>query len=189
MLCEKIGIAELLEFLHDFVVQARIVVIRAAEHHDADAVFALELVENFAGALANAAFIILEALKPASMARSFSSCERPRRASTPVHLEGEQLPVREIENRIDILHVDFGENVVFFRERGLHGFRSGGDGGAGVGAGELDQRGMQHVVHREENGVERLLAVLHLNQVVDVRDADLRREAGIDGAAIGAGAI
>src|SRR5215471_20032970 len=48
---------------------------------------------------------------------------------------------------------------------------------------------MQNVVHREEDGVERLLAMLFLNQVVDVRDADLRGEAGVDGAAAGSGAI
>ena len=54
---------------------------------------------------------------------------------------------------------------------------------------DLHQRRVQHVDHREEDDVERLLAVLLLNQVVDVRDADLRREAGIDRAAAGARAV
>jgi hypothetical protein len=53
-------VTELLELLHDFVVQARIVVIRASQHHDADAVFAFELVEHLAGALADARFVILQ---------------------------------------------------------------------------------------------------------------------------------
>ena len=82
-----------------------------------------------------------------------------------------------------------GEDVVFLGERGLHRLRRRRHRRAGVRAGQLHQRRVQHVVHREEDRVERLLAVLHLDQVVDVRDADLRREARIDGAAAGAGAI
>jgi hypothetical protein len=40
----KDGIAQLLELLHDFVIEARVVVIGSTQHHDADAIFALELV-------------------------------------------------------------------------------------------------------------------------------------------------
>jgi hypothetical protein len=42
---------------------------------------------------------------------------------------------------------------------------------------------VQHVDHREEDVVELLLRVLGEEQVVHVRDADLRREARVDGAA------
>src|SRR5258708_22545706 len=46
-------IAELLEFLEDFVVDARVVVIRTAKKHYAQAVFALKLIEHFAGGAAH----------------------------------------------------------------------------------------------------------------------------------------
>ncbi len=42
---------------------------------------------------------------------------------------------------------------------------------------------VQHVDHREEDAVELPPGVLHEQQVVDVRDGDLRRKARIDGAA------
>jgi hypothetical protein len=42
------GITQLLEFLEDLMVDARIVVIRPGEHDDADPVFALELVQDVA---------------------------------------------------------------------------------------------------------------------------------------------
>ena len=48
---------------------------------------------------------------------------------------------------------------------------------------------MQGVDHGEEDRVQRLLLVLLEDQVVHVRDADLRREARIDGAAARAGAV
>ena len=48
---------------------------------------------------------------------------------------------------------------------------------------------MKNVVHRKKNDVERLLAVFFLDQVVDVRDSDLRREAGVNCAAARAGSI
>ena len=44
----------------------------------------------------------------------------------------------------------------------------------------------QAVDHREEDDVERLLGVHLVQQVVHVRDAELGREARVDGAALGA---
>ena len=43
-------IAELLELFQDFVIDAGIVVIRPAQQHDAEAVFALQLLQHFAAA-------------------------------------------------------------------------------------------------------------------------------------------
>ncbi len=48
---------------------------------------------------------------------------------------------------------------------------------------------MQNVVHREKDGVERLLAMLFLNEIVNVRNSDLGREARVDGAAARTSAI
>ena len=47
------GVAELLELLEDLVVDAGVVVIRTAEQDDAETVFALELVQHFAGGAAH----------------------------------------------------------------------------------------------------------------------------------------
>ena len=47
----------------------------------------------------------------------------------------------------------------------------------------------QIVDHGEEDDVERLLFVVHVEQIVHVRDAHLGREAGIDRAALGAGFV
>ena len=54
-------IAELLELLHDLVVQAGIVVINAAQHHDADAVFALQLIERLPRLAADLSFAVVQA--------------------------------------------------------------------------------------------------------------------------------
>ena len=56
------GIAQLLELLHDLVIQSRIVVIGPPQHHDADAVLAFELVENFAGLSTDAGFVVGQSL-------------------------------------------------------------------------------------------------------------------------------
>ena len=101
----------------------------------------------------------------------------------------EQLAVGEVQHRVDVLHIVLGEDVVFFCECGFHRLRSRGHGRAGIRADDLHERRVQHVIHGEEDRVQRLLAVLLLDQVVDVRNADLRREARIDGAAAGARAI
>ncbi len=81
------------------------------------------------------------------------------------------------------------EEIALFGEGGLDGRGRGGDRGAGAMALRVDQVGLQIVDHREEDEVERLLLMVHVEQVVHVRDADLGREAGVDGAALGAGLV
>src|SRR5271168_3114644 len=102
---------------------------------------------------------------------------------------GEELAVGEVEHWREILHIVLREDVVLLGKRSFYSLWRCGDGGAGIGADNVHQRRMQNVVHGEENYIQRLLAVLLLNQVVDVRNTDLRREAGIDRASTGPGAI
>src|SRR5580704_2636805 len=52
------GIPKLLELLYDFVIETGIVVIGAAEHHDANAILSPELVLYLACPLANAGLVI-----------------------------------------------------------------------------------------------------------------------------------
>ena len=59
----KDRVAEFLELFQDLVIQPRIVVIGTAQHDDADAVLALELVHHVAGPLLNARFVVMKGLK------------------------------------------------------------------------------------------------------------------------------
>jgi hypothetical protein len=88
-----------------------------------------------------------------------------------------------------ILDAVFLEDIVLLGERGLDGIGRRRDGRTCVAAGAVLQRLMQRVDHGEKDGVQRLLLVFHEDQVIDVRNADLRREARIDGAAARALAV
>ena len=76
------------------------------------------------------------------------------------------------------LCVVLGEDVVLFRKRRLHGFWRRRDGWACVRSHNFHERRGQHVVHREKDDIERLLAMFLLDQVINVRNADLRGETG-----------
>ena len=56
------GVTELLELFQDLVIESGIMVIRTAQHHDADAVLALKLVENLARLATDAAFVVRQRL-------------------------------------------------------------------------------------------------------------------------------
>jgi hypothetical protein len=172
------------------MIQAWIVMIRAPQHDDADAILAFQLIDDLAGAFANVAFVVFQCLESGFDGTIvFFVGQAEHRVEGLEHLEGEQLAVGEVQDRIDVLDIVLGENVVLFRESCFHGFRRGGDGGAGVAAREFYQGRVENVVHREKDNVERLLAVLFLDQVVDMRNADLGWEAGIDGTAACAGTV
>ena len=91
-----------------------------------------------------------------------------------------------VDERIQELDAHLLEEIAFLGERRLDGCGRGRHGGAGAMALRVDHVGRQIVDHREEDDVERLLLVVHVEQVVHVRNADLRGEARIDGAALGA---
>ena len=84
------------------------------------------------------------------------------------HLVRKQFVVAKVQHRINVLDIVFTEYVVLFCECRFHSFGRCSHSWAGVAAGQLDQGRMQDIVHGEENCVERLLAVLLLNQVIDV---------------------
>ena len=100
-----------------------------------------------------------------------------------------QLAVGEVEHRVDVFDVVLGKDIVLFRERRLHRFRSCRHRRTCIRALQLHQLRVQNVIHGEEDGVQRFLLVLLLNQVVNVRDADLGREAGVNRATAGTRAI
>src|SRR5580704_5529577 len=65
----KNRIAKLLELLENLVIQAGIVMVGTSQHHNTDAVFALQLVQYLAGTIADIAFVVFQ--------RSKSSLNRP----------------------------------------------------------------------------------------------------------------
>src|ERR1700730_1348834 len=95
----------------------------------------------------------------------------------------------EVKHGIKGLDVVLGEYIIFLGESSLYRLRRRGYGRAGIGTNNFDQRRSQHVIHGEEDDVQRLLAVLFLDQVIDMRNPDFRRKAGIDSATACARAV
>ena len=78
------------------------------------------------------------------------------------------------------------KNIAFLSERRFDSLRRGRHRWAGtMGLGELEVAG-KVVNHGAEDNVQRLLLVVNIKQVMDVRDADLGGEARVNGAALGA---
>src|SRR4051812_18696298 len=94
------------------------------------------------------------------------------------------LLVVEAGERVHPLHTLLREDVAFLGERRLDRCRGSGNGGAGTRRLSLVEEGGERIDHREEDDVELLLRMHRVEQVVNVRDADLRREAGVDSAAL-----
>jgi len=117
------------------VIQTGIVVVGTAQHHDADAILALELVQNLAGSPADAGFVFRQRLVAGfDRAIVFFPRQSENRPPCLEHLTREQLAVGEVQHGGDVLYVVFGEDVVLFRERSLHSFRRGGNRRARIGA-------------------------------------------------------
>src|SRR5271156_3416898 len=158
--------------------------IDAAQHDDADAIFTLELVESFTGLAADFRLAGLERLE-ASFEGTLVlfSAEAEHRCPHFIHLICTYSAVLKIEDRIKIENIVLREDIALLGEGRLHGFGSCSHRGAGVRTGKVYEMGVQYVIHREPDRVERLFAVLGREQVVNVRNANLRRIAGVDGAA------
>src|SRR6185369_12836747 len=161
-------------------------VIRTTEHNDPNPVFALQLIEHLAGAFLDAGLIVLQALEAHFDGTIiFFLRQSEQRLPSLQHLVRKELAVGEVQDWIEILHIMLGKDIVFLGESCLHGLRCSSNRGAGVRAHNLHQWRMQHVVHGEEDHVQWFLAVLLLDQVVNVRDADLGGETRIDRATAG----
>src|SRR5271165_3141549 len=186
----KDRVAELLELVEDFVVQAGIVMIGTAEHHNADAVLTLELVEHVARLVPHASLVFVERLIAGlDGALVLFGRQAEQGLESGEHLVRQQLAVLQVENRIDVLHLVFGKDIALLGIRGFDRLGTRRHRGAGVRSGEIDERRVEDVHHGEEDQVERLLGGFDGEQIMDVSDADLCRETRIDGSAAGAGAI
>ena len=127
-------VAELLEFFQDLVIQARIVVIDASQHHDADAVFAFQLIQNLARPLADAGFVIVERRVAAlDGPLVFFLRQAQHRFPRREHLLGEKLAVLQVDHRVKVRDPVVLEDVRFLGIGGFHRFRSRRHCRAGIG--------------------------------------------------------
>jgi hypothetical protein len=92
----------------------------------------------------------------------------------------------DVDERVQKQHAHFGEQVAFFREGRLHRFRrvprQSGMRGCLV---HFRSLGRQSIIGKKID-VQRFPGVVRVEQIVNVRDAQLRRETGVDGSALGA---
>jgi len=170
------------------VVHAGVVMIRPAQQHHADAVLPLELFENLAGRAAHRH--VVERVE-----RAVAFLHRPmvllRRQAQDVfelfvHLPLEEVGTGQVDEGVQEDHALFFEQVAFLGERRLHRRGSGRYGGARPAGLDARELARQAVDHGEENNIQRLLRMHFVQQVMDVRNAEFRREAGVDSAALGA---
>ena len=172
------------------MVDAGIVVIRTAQQHDAEAVFALQLFQHFAGRAAHGDVVEVIPARgsPASTARLFSSGDEAQDVlELLVHLAFEEVRLGEVDEGIQEPDALFLEQVAFLDERRLDGLRRGGDGRDRCGWPARAQSGLvrQSIIGKKMMS-SGFLACTTIQQVVHVRDAELAGEAGVDGAALGA---
>src|SRR5205807_9792074 len=100
------------------------------------------------------------------------------------HLPLEQNGRTAVDERIQELNAHFLEEIAFLYERSLRRGRRSRDRWTGPMALRVHQVRRQVVDHGEEDHVQWLLLVVHIEDIVHVRDAHLRREASIDGSAL-----
>jgi len=148
------------------------------------------LVEDLPGALADPVFEVFHGLESGldrALIFLFGKTQHGRPGLK--HLVREQLLIGQVQQGIQIPDPMFGEDVRLLGEGSLDGTGTRGGGGARVGSLQPYQRRTQDIDHRKEDHVERFAHSFHEHQVVDMRDADLGRETGVDRATAGAGAV
>ena len=134
-------IAELLELFHDLVIEPRIVVIRPAQHDDADAVLALELVHRLAGASADARVVLFERLEAdldGALVLLFRETENGVQAWN-ICCANSFLSRMFIIGLMYVMPCS-AKTFVLFGEGGLHRLRRRRTVGQAFDAGQLDQR-------------------------------------------------
>ena len=148
------------------------------------------MIENLAGTITDARLIVRECFV-ADFDRTVVLFLGQAQDGLPglQHLVRKQFAVGKVKDWIQVLHIVLGEHVVLFCECRLDRFGRCGNRGARVCAHDFHQRRSQHIVHREEDHMEGLFAVLFLDQVVNVGNSDFCRETGIDSAAARTGAV
>ena len=116
------------------MIHAGIVVIRTAQQHDAEAVFALQLLQHFARGAAHGD--VVEVVERAIALLDGALVLFGREAEDVLelleHLPLEEVGLGQVDEGIQEADALLLEQIAFLDERGLHGLGRGGDGGAGA---------------------------------------------------------
>src|SRR5579885_3296547 len=182
----KNRIAELLEFFHNLVVDARIVVIRAAQQHNADLVLPLEHLEHLP-ALAPLHDIVVVVERPVSLLNSpviLFGGQPENVFELSIKLPFQNLGFADVHKGVQKNDALLFEDVSLFGESRFYRRRRGGHGGTSAAPLRVHQVGGQAVDHGKEDVVELPFRVDHVQEIVNVRDGDLGWKARIDGAAL-----
>ncbi len=128
-------IAELLELLEDLVIDARIVVVRTAQQHDAEAIFRSPVVFNTSRAVPRMMSLsnLSIAFRPACTALKFSSSLSPRMSFQSSYIW--RCRIFSSSRQVSVsfqLHALLREDVAFLGERRLYRCRGRRHGGAGA---------------------------------------------------------
>ena len=186
----KDGVAQSLELRHDPMVDAWVVMIGTAQHHDSQSAFGLQLVKDLAGLATEAGFIpLLFAETNGDGAIVLLPAEAQDRLPGLPHLAREEFAMREVDQRMDVLDAALGNEVCFFGKGRFYCLRRHRGRRAGVVGPRIDQRRGQHIKHGEEDHVERLAPMLLKKQIMKVGNGDLRGVTGIDRTPAGAGTV
>ena len=179
-------IADLLEFLQDLVVDAGVVVVRSAQHDDADAVLGLEPFQDFPALVpqdfVHEAVLGFEALVHGANVLLPGKPEDI--AELVIHLLGQQRGPGGVYESVEKEDIVLPEDVPFLDKSRLDGLRRADDGRAGAVVLHELKVARQVVDHGTEDDVERLFFVVYIEQIVYVRDAYFGGKAGVDGAAL-----
>ena len=156
--------------------------VRTAQNDNSNSVFCLKLLQNFPALLAKDSVLemIQRLVRLPGGSLTLSSRKPQDVYKLKVHLPLEQIGLTRIHQGIHILQPHIGKQIPFLDEGRLHGLGCGGHGGAGTVGLHIHEIRGKIVNHREEDVIERLLLVLYIEQVMHMRNTDLRREARVD---------
>ena len=164
------------------MIDSRVVMVRTAQNDNSNSVFCLKLLQNFPALLAKDSVLemIQRLVRLPGGSLTLSSRKPQDVYKLKVHLPLEQIGLTRIHQGIHILQPHIGKQIPFLDEGRLHGLGCGGHGGAGTVGLHIHEIRGKIVNHREEDVIERLLLVLYIEQVMHMRNTDLRREARVD---------
>ncbi len=177
------GVTPPLHVYHDLVVQAGVVVVRPAEHHDTDIPFLFQAVQHLSR-FGPERDLVEFAPRIQGYLHRFSVLlfsEAEDVAERIVDLVLEERPVRHVIRRGEVAYPVLGEYVAFLGVRRFDHFRSDGDYRARKVVDRVDELGPHVLNDGEEYDVRFHFHVE--DEVVNVGDRHFAREALVDGPA------
>src|SRR5262245_17116817 len=180
-------IAGLLELLEYFVIDSRVIMVGPAKHYDSKAIFCLELVQDLAsGPSERDVHEGIERLITLLHGQVVLFRSQPENVLEGViELLFKQARFIHVQDRVQVLQPHLREEVAFLYESRLDCLGCSCPSRTGPARLNIDQIRSQGINHREENHIQRFLLVMHMKEIMNMRDADLGRETRIYRASLG----